>query len=200
MSRLLATIFCMLLVFVLAPPAIAGGAAWRLVAEESSITYDASLNGQSAAAETIKTLSGTVRDNGAVEIHIDAQSAQSLVDVGNPKLVEYSFNLAQPTAVLRTQVDPAVVEGLAPGDSKTIPVAGLLVLSGVPMDVNTRLTVTRITPTRVRVTSNDRAVIDMDQLGASTGLTTLIQLAGLSGVKRTTNVAMHMVFDKTSAD
>lgn len=176
----------------------AHAADWSLDTVKSSIAVGSIHNGTAGESETLRLLSGSVGEDGAVEVQIDAQSAHTLIELGNPELVQYAFNVAQPTAVLRTKIDREQVEDLRPGERLTLPVSGLLVLSGIPKAVDTRLYIHKESDSRVLVTSDDRATVDMDDLGKTTGLTSVVQMLGLSGVKRTTTVAMNLVFEETA--
>ncbi|WP_259780295.1 hypothetical protein [Aestuariispira ectoiniformans] len=199
MKRIFPALGFSLWAFMLSP-ALADDVPWRLEVPQSTIAVGSILNGQAGEVEQVRLLSGKVASNGAVEVHVDAQSAQSLIDIGSPDLVRGAFNLAQPTAVLRTMVDREKVDALKPGESLTMPVSGVVVLSGIPKAVSTRLRVEKQTADRVLVTSNDRATVDLDELGKSTGLGGMVEMLGLSGVKRTTTVAMNLVFERVGSD
>lgn len=178
----------------------AGGSEWLLSVSKSSIAIGSVTNGGTATTDHLSLLSGNVADDGTVIVEVDGQSAQSLIDVGNPDLVRYAFEFARPTAVLRTRIDRAKVEGLQPDEVISMPVSGVVILSGMPKAVNTRLRIKKQTADRVQVTSNDRATVDLDELGKTTGLGGMVEMLGLSGVKRTTTIAMNLVFERADGE
>lgn len=178
-------------------PVLAGDAAWTLVPTESRIAYGSIKNDDTGEINHFKSLQGAVSDSGDVRLVIDVTSVETNVDIRNERMVKHVFDATRPEAVLAAKIDMAKLEGLAPGQFATVPVEGVLTLTGVDVDVETEMLVARLTDGRALVSTSDMIMVDTDSLGIDAGLDKLMEIAGLSGITRVTPVTMHLVFDKS---
>ena len=166
---------------------------WTLDGAASNVAFGSIKNDTVGEVHSFETLSGTVMPDGTATIEIALGSVQTNIDIRNERMIEHVFKGA-PTATLTARIDMAEVNGLAVGETTVIDVEGMLSLVGAAVDIETEMFVARLSDSAVMVTTNDMVFLSTEDAEIDAGVTTLMELAGLSGITRTAPVTLRLVF------
>lgn len=166
---------------------------WTLDSENSRLSFASIKKNTVGEVHTFEKLSGTVGADGAVQLDIDLSSVQTNIDIRNERMNEHVFG-GQAVATLSAQIDMDAMSAIAVGGMAVIDVEGALEFLGQSVDVEAEMFVVRASETQVMVTTNDMLFISAEDLGISAGIDTLMALAKLPGITRTSPVTVRMVF------
>ncbi|MEM7616361.1 MAG: YceI family protein [Pseudomonadota bacterium] len=182
----------------LASVAQAGG--WTLDGDTSQIAFGSIKNNNNGEVHGFDQMSGTVTEDGAVEITIDLASVETWIDIRNERMVEHVFkNVAN--ATISTQLDMTEVNGLGVGETTQLEATATLALVGTEYDVDAELFVARLSEDKVMVTTANMIMLHTEDVGIDEGVSVLKNLAELSGITRVSPVTLRLMFsaDETAS-
>jgi len=189
------------LAMTLASGAMADGHAggWTLDGDTSVVSFGSIKKDTIGEAHTFSGLSGTVSADGMATVDIALDSVQTNIDIRNERMVEHVFKNA-PTATLKAQIDMADFNGLAAGESTVTEIDGDVVFLGLEVPVYMDVFVMRTDEENVMVTTNSMMFISAEELEISEGIDTLMSLADLPGITRTSPVTFRLMFNASSTE
>ncbi|MDA8586229.1 cytochrome c family protein [Rhodobacteraceae bacterium] len=189
--------------FGLVSAAVADGhtTSWTLDGENSKIAFGSIKRDTVGEVHTFDGLSGSVLDDGTVNVQIDLTTVETLIDIRNERMKEYVFN-GMKTASLDAKIDMSEIAGLSVGDTALVYAEGVLSLVGTEIELETEMFVARLSKTRVLVTTNDMVMLSTADAGLTTGIDKLMELADLPGITRVSPVTFRFIFtaDEQKAD
>ena len=167
---------------------------WTLVPEDSSLGFVSVKNGRIAEGHQFTELSGSVSAVGA-ELVVELGSVDTLIPIRNERMLELLFEVVEfPRATFRSAVEPAVVDGLAVGESVRLDVAGELELHGAAAPLTATLLVTRTGEDRATVATTRPVVISADAFALGDGVERLREIAGLESITPMVPVSFALGF------
>jgi len=178
-----------------APAAAQDEPAWTLSPADSRIAYGSIKSNAVGEVNRFTDVAGHVAADGAVTVEIDVTSVDTGIGIRDERMVEHVFDPGRPTATLRTDVDMAALEALAPGETAVVEIDGRLTLSGVEVPVRAAMFVARLTETRVLVATDTMIMQPTALLEITEGLDTLRELVDLPSIVRVVPVTLRLVFD-----
>lgn len=176
--------------------AFAGGhASWTSIGDQSSIAFGSIKKDVAGEVHHFENVAATVSEDGKVEIKIDLTSLETNIDIRNERMAEHVFK-GGAEATITGEIDMDEVKAIAPGDTGLVDIEASLSLAGIEVDIEAEMLVAPLSESRVLVTTSDFIFVSTADLGVDEGVDTLMKLAKLPGITRTTPVSIRMVFEK----
>lgn len=169
--------------------------AWELSAEDSIVSFGSIKNDYAGEAHTFSGLSGSVSDEGAINVTIDLTTLNTNIDIRNERMGEFVFNGAA-TAEITAQVDIDEIKNLSAGQSMTTEVDATMMLLGNPVDVYIDAYVLRVSPDQIMVSTNTASYLSTEDMGVDAGIDMLQELASLDSITRVTPITMRLMFER----
>lgn len=180
----------------LAAPA-AAGEAWSLDGASSSMGFVTIKNGDTAESHSFSDLSGSVADDGTVEVTIPLASVETLIDIRNERMREFLFNVAAtPEAVVAATIDMDALSDLGMGERRAQEVEVTLKTNGTEADYYADVVVTRVGENAVAVSTSKPMIADARDLGYEGGVAKLQELAGLDAISPAVPVTFDLMFTR----
>lgn len=167
---------------------------WTLDAGGSKIGFGSVKSDFVGESHTFSGLSGTVADDGTVDITLDLTSVNTNVDIRNERINEHVFQMA-PTAQLMAEVDMDMMKTMAVGDTMTSVVEGTLMFLGQEVFVDLPVIAARLSDERVLIVSDGVTYLSTEELGIEAGVDKLMELAGVPSIDRAVPVAVRFMFN-----
>lgn len=186
-------------VLALTAPSLAEDAAWTLAPEESTVAYGSIKKDTVGEVNHFSKLSGQASADGTVEVAIDLTSVETWIDIRNERMIKLVFGEDATTAKVTAQVDMAGLQALPVGGSMTTDVVGKLDFVGKSLDIDTPLFVARLGEDKVLVTTAEMIMISTADLGVTSGIDALQEVAKLPGITRVVPVTLRFVFQSSGA-
>ena len=171
-------------------------AQWSLDNDASTLSFVTVKADHVAEVHTFDQLSGSIDDDGSVEITIELVSVNTLIDIRNERMQNMLFetNLF-PEARITGDIDLAAVTAMATGVSESIEVQFELDIHGASNSYTADLMVTRLEDGVIASTSKPIIVI-ANTHGLVEGVEALREVAGLPSISRAVPVTFNIVFDQ----
>ncbi len=182
------------LALALTTPALAES--WTLDGEASKVAFGSVKKDTVGEVHHFKSLSGSVDDAGKVSVEIDVASVETWIDIRNERIQKMVFD-AGPKATLSAQVDGDALNKLAPGDTTTVDVEGVLSINGNDVEIETALFVARLSDKKMMVTTDEMIMLSTKEAGIDSGVDQLMKVAKLPGITRVSPVTLRLVFAQT---
>ncbi|MBT5072184.1 MAG: YceI family protein [Kordiimonadaceae bacterium] len=170
---------------------------WTLDSANSNISYGTVKNDAIGESNTFKNISGTISDNGHINIDIDLSSVDTLIEVRDGRMRDIVFKVAENIAAklsgdmsLQDHNDQAV------GTSRVIEATIGLELVGEKLEHDVMLVVTRLAENKVMVTPHGVIFIDADDYELAGAIETLRELAGLDTIATVVPMSFYLTFTK----
>lgn len=178
-------------------PAVAGD--WRVLGEESNVAFVTVKNGTVAEAHTFNRVSGVIHSDGTALIEIDLASVDTRIPIRDERMRKLLFAVDEyPKAVLTATLDLDAFAGLAAGESVAAEVEGSLQMHGASVPLGLDVWVTRLTPSKIRVSSRRPVIVNAEPLGLSGGIEALREIAGLASITPAVPVSFNLTLVEAS--
>jgi polyisoprenoid-binding protein YceI len=169
-------------------------AAWTLVPADSAVSFVTVKNGAIAEAHRFRDFSGTV-DGDAARLVIELASVDTLIPIRDERMREMLFEVADfPKATFEAPVGTAMLDDMAPGEARSVDVAGTLSIHGVTREIEATLLLTRAGEDRVLVTTTAPVIVSADALDLGDGVERLREVAGLNSITPMVPVELVLSF------
>lgn len=169
---------------------------WSLDNEASVLSFVTVKAEHIAEVHTFDVLSGTIGDEGEVEISIELASVNTLIPIRNERMQTMLFetNLF-PKATITGNIDLDAVSAMSAGDSQTVQVEIELSLHGSSSSLTANLLLNR-TQDGVIASTLKPIIVTADSVGLVAGVEKLREVAGLPSISRSVPVSFTVVFEE----
>lgn len=169
---------------------------WSLVNDSSTLSFVTVKADHVGEVHTFDQLSGTINDDGSVEITIELASVNTLIDIRNERMQNMLFetNLF-PEATITGSVDLDAITAMAPGATHATQISIDLDIHGESNSYNADVLVTRLENGAVASTLKP-ILVTADSHGLVAGVEALREVAGLPSISRAVPVSFTVVFDQ----
>ena len=169
---------------------------WSLDNDASSLSFVTVKAEHVAEAHTFDSLSGTIGDDGGVEISIDLASVNTMIPIRNERMQEMLFetNLF-PDATISGSIDLDALTGMDAGTSVARQIDFELSLHGQSVALAADVQITR-TGEGVIVSTLKPLVVMADSFALTAGVEMLREVAGLPSISRAVPVSFTVVFEE----
>jgi len=167
---------------------------WSLDNEASVLSFVTVKAEHVAEVHTFDVLSGTIDDNGVVEISIELASVNTMIPIRNERMQAMLFetNLF-PKATITAQIDLDSLSALSAGESQRQQVELELSLHGSSNTLTADLMILR-TPEGLVAATLKPIIVTADSVGLVAGIEKLREVAGLPSISRSVPVSFTVVF------
>jgi polyisoprenoid-binding protein YceI len=169
---------------------------WSLDNDRSTLSFVTIKADHVAEVHTFDVLSGSVADNGDVEIAVELASVNTLIDIRNERMQAMLFETGLfPEAGITANVD---IDGLAEldvGSTQAVQIAFQLDLHGQSNSYTADVLVSRLEGGIVAATIKP-VVVTADSYALVTGVEALREIAGLPSISRAVPVSFVVVFEQ----
>ena len=171
-------------------------AQWSLDNDASSLSFVTVKAEHVAEAHTFDSLSGTIGDDGGVEISIELASVNTMIPIRNERMQEMLFetNLF-PDATISGSINLDALTGMDAGSSVARQIDFELSLHGQSVALAADVQMTR-TGEGVIVSTLKPIIVMADSFSLAAGVEKLREVAGLPGISRAVPVSFTVVFEE----
>jgi hypothetical protein len=170
-------------------------AGWALDPTRSHVTYITIKAKDVGEVNIFQEMSGSIADDGQVEISLALDSVETLVPIRNERMREILFQTANyKDAVLTAKVDPAIIDNMAAGQIEEIAAEGMLSLHGEQQPMVVQAQAAKLDDGTVMVASVKPLIVDAGKFGLSDGVEKLREIAGLDSISHAVPVSFVLVF------
>ena len=190
MPRLL---FITLLAF-LSSPALAD---WVLDNDASTLKFVTTKANLAAEVHSFGSLEGQVDGRGNATITIELDSVDTSIEIRDERMREMLFETGRyPSATVAAKIDTAAIAAIEPGDRAPMVAEAQLLIRDTTVSLTLDMTVTRLTESRLVVSSRAPVIVNAGQTGLAAGVEKLREVAGLPSISPAVPVTFELVFDR----
>ena len=174
----------------------AAQAYWSLDNEASSLSFVTVKAEHVAEAHSFDRLSGTIGDNGDVEITIELASVNTMIQIRNERMQEMLFETNMfPEATISGSIDLDALTDMDAGASTARQIDFELSLHGQSVALAADVQITR-TGEGVVVSTLKPIIVMSDAFALTAGVEKLREVAGLPSISRAVPVSFTVVFEQ----
>lgn len=174
----------------------AAQAHWSLDNEASSLSFVTVKAEHVAEAHSFDRLSGTIGDNGDVEITIELASVNTMIQIRNERMQEMLFETNMfPEATISGSIDRDALTDMDAGASTARQIDFELSLHGQSVALAADVQITR-TGEGVVVSTLKPIIVMSDAFKLTAGVEKLREVAGLPSISRAVPVSFTVVFEQ----
>ena len=174
----------------------AAQAHWSLDNEASSLSFVTVKAEHVAEAHSFDRLSGTIGDNGDVEITIELASVNTMIQIRNERMQEMLFETNMfPEATISGSIDRDALTDMDAGTSTARQIDFELSLHGQSVALAADVQITR-TGEGVVVSTLKPIIVMSDAFALTAGVEKLREVAGLPSISRAVPVSFTVVFEQ----
>jgi len=171
-------------------------AGWTLDNDASKLSFVTIKATDIGEVHTFDTLSGTVEDDGSAAVVIELASVNTLIPIRDERMRDLLFQVTVfPIATITTKIDPESITAIAPGDSMVVTSEVLVELHGEAAPLVMQLRITRLTDTRVAVSSLQPVIVNAGMFALVDGVEQLREVAGLPSISKAVPVSFYLTFN-----
>ncbi|MEP3891330.1 MAG: YceI family protein [Hellea sp.] len=170
---------------------------WKLVPEESGMTYITLKNRDLAEINTFREIEGTVTPAGHAEIIIDLNSVDTNNEVRDDRLKSLLFQTdSYPKAKISSVIDMVKLEQLAIGESQTLLLDMNISLHSASLQRDFYVLATRLEKDKVVVTNKAPLILHAQDFGFMSAIEELRNLASLDEITPIVTATVSFVFER----
>lgn len=170
---------------------------WEVVSEESNLAFISIKKGHVAEVHSIESIMGTVSEDGAARIVLDAASVRSGVDIRQERLRDILFQAATFSEVVITaDLDLSEFKDLAVGQSTSSFTSGDVSIVGQSLPIDFDAIVTRIGEDRVVVVPTEPIIVDASEIGLVEAVEELRKIAKLDAISYAAPVSFRLTLKR----
>ena len=144
-------------------------------------------------------ISGTVGDQGAVEVRVALDSVETNIGIRNDRMKKMLFEVGlYPEAVITAQLSPETMAVLGSSSGAAVPVVLQIDLHGQVVSKDAVLTVSA-TEVGFSATTSQPILLNAAEFDLEDGVTALQSVAGLNAISRVIPVTVSLNFTKVAA-
>lgn len=171
--------------------------AWTLDDTASSISYVTIKNGDTAEANLLTSLEGSVSEEGIATVDISLASVETFIDIRNERMREILFQVADfPLASIAAEIDMEKLAAMGAGETAESEFGLTVETHGTTANYGATAYVTRISEDRVIVNSKAPVIVYASDLGYEEGIAKLREIAGLDSIQTVVPVSFNLAFDR----
>ena len=186
----------LLALFITLLPA-AAAADWRLVPDQSSLSFVSVKKDKVAEVHHFTHLAGGIDGQRRFTLQIDLASVATGIPVRDERMRKLLFETARfPTATVRGTLPDDRYDHMAPGEAANASVQASLALHGQRQALTARLVVVALTGNQLLVTTRDPVIVDAADFGLVAGIEKLREIAKLPAIATAVPVNFVLVFER----
>ena len=145
-------------------------------------------------------ISGTVGDQGAVEVRVALDSVETNIGIRNDRMKKMLFEVGlYPEAVITAQLSPEAMAVLGSSSGSAVPVVLQIDLHGQVVSKDAVLTVSATDAGGFSATTSQPILLNAAEFNLEDGVAALQSVAGLNAISRVIPVTVSLNFTKVAA-
>ena len=174
-------------------------AEWQ-VADNSSIQFVSIKNNTIGEVSHFDMISGTVGDQGAVEVRVALDSVETNIGIRNDRMKKMLFEVGlYPEAVITAQLSPETMAVLGSSSGAAVPVVLQIDLHGQVVSKDAVLTVSATDAGGFSAMTSQPILLNAAEFDLEDGVAALQSVAGLNAISRVIPVTVSLNFTKVAA-
>ena len=174
-------------------------AEWQ-VADNSSIQFVSIKNNTIGEVSHFDMISGTVGDQGAVEVRVALDSVETNIGIRNDRMKKMLFEVGlYPEAEITAQLSPETMAVLGSSSGAAVPVVLQINLHGQMVSKDAVLTVSATHAGGFSATTSQPILLNAAEFDLEDGVAALQSVAGLNAISRVIPVTVSLNFTKVAA-
>ena len=170
---------------------------WVLDSNNSNLSYGSIKNGFIGESNTFKTISGSIDENGHINIDIDLSSVDTQLELRDQRMRDIVFKVAEnASAKLTGDMNLEAHHDQEIGTSRKVEASIGIELVGQKIDYDVMLLVTRLAKNKVMVTPHGVIFLDLEDFELADAIETLRELAGLDRIATAAPMSFYLTFEK----
>ena len=174
-------------------------AEWQ-VADNSDIQFVSIKNNAIGEVSRFDIISGTLGDQGAVEVRVALDSVETNIGIRNDRMKKMLFEVGlYPEAVITAQLSPETMAVLGSSSGSAVPVVLQIDLHGQVVSKDAVLTVSATHAGGFSATTSQPILLNAAEFNLEDGVAALQSVAGLNAISRVIPVTVPLNFTKVAA-
>ena len=174
-------------------------AEWQ-VADNSGIQFVSIKNNTIGEVSHFDMISGTVGDQGAVEVRVALDSVETNIGIRNDRMKKMLFQVGlYPEAVITAQLSPETMAVLGSSSGAAVPIVLQIDLHGQVVSKDAMLTVSATDSGGFSATTSQPILLNAAEFDLEDGVAALQSIAGLNAISRVIPVTVSLNFTKVAA-
>lgn len=171
-------------------------AAWDLNSSDSYLNFVTTKNTHNVEVHQFTALTGAIGSDGLATVTIDLNSVSTGVALRDQRVRDLLFETASfPTATISVAVPDTLLSSLAQGQIAQTEVSANIDLHGVSFPVTTRVSVQRLSNSRILVQSMAPVLTRAGDFNLTAGVEALRAIVNLTSISAAVPVDFALVFD-----
>lgn len=171
-------------------------AAWSLDSTASYLNFVTTKNIHTVEAHSFTSLSGDISAAGVAALRIDLNSVDTGVALRDERMRDLLFKTTNfPTATVTLNLPSGLLSGLAIGNTSEIQITASLDLHGVASPVATKVSVQRLSATRILVQNLSPVVVNAPDHALADGVEALRNAVGIASISAAVPVDFTLIYD-----
>ena len=174
-------------------------AEWQ-VADNSGIQFVSIKNNTIGEVSHFEMISGTISDQGAVEVRVALDSVETNIGIRNDRMKKMLFEVGlYPEAVITAQLSAEAMAALGSSSGAAVPVVLQIDLHGQEVSKDAVLTVSATDAGGFSATTSQPILLNAAEFDLENGIAALQSVAGLNAISRVIPVTLSLNFTKVAA-
>ena len=174
-------------------------AEWQ-VADNSRIQFVSIKNNTIGEVSHFDMISGTVGDQGAVEVRVALDSVETNIGIRNDRMKKMLFEVGlYPEAVITAQLSEEAMAAAGSSSGAAVPVVLQIDLHGQVVSKDAVLTVSATDAGGFSATTSQPILLNAAEFNLEDGVAALQSVAGLNAISRVIPVTVSLNFTKVAA-
>jgi len=175
---------------------VAPTAAWNLDTTASYLNFVTTKNTHNVEVHNFTTINGNISAAGVATLTIDLSTVNTGVALRDERMRGLLFDVTNfPAATVTVAVPATLISGLAVGQSATTDISASLNLHGVTGTITTKVSVQKLSSSRVLVQSLSPILVKAGDYALTDGVEALRAAVGIASISVAVPVDFALVFD-----
>jgi polyisoprenoid-binding protein YceI len=171
-------------------------ATWNLDSSASYLNFVTTKNTHNVEVHNFTRISGAISAAGVATLAIDLSSVNTNIALRDERMRDLLFQIASfPTATVTLNLPSGLLANLAIGDTSEIQITANLDLHGVTSPVATKVSVQRLSATRILVQNLSPVVVNAPDYALIAGVEALRAAVGIASISTAVPVDFTLIYD-----
>lgn len=173
---------------------VTGG--WTLNTTDSYLNFATIKNTHNLEVHNFTTIGGDISAAGVATLTIDLNTVNTGVELRDKRMRDLLFETAaNPTATVTVNVPATLISSLTIGQTTQTDITASLNLHGVTANITTKVSVQKLTASRVVVQSLPPVLVKAETYGLTAGVEALRAAVGIASINASVPVDFALVYD-----
>ncbi len=169
---------------------------WTLNATDSYLNFATTKNTHNLEVHNFTSISGDINASGVATLAIDLNTVNTGIALRDQRMRDLLFETAvNPTATVTVNAPATLISGLAVGQATQTDITATLNLHGVTANITTKVSVQKLTATRVVVQSLPPVLVKAETYNLTNGVEALRAAVGIASINASVPVDFALVYD-----